>query len=250
MMIKTKLDAGGTSTKQGFYDYILLAIQFMAPAIMIYSFFSKGKAVVRKVAESVSGKRKKKYEDDEVEIELGTTNFQFPKTEKDSRGKKSGVIVGALEQRYIKTGQELAKKLEAGSDEEADFDEKFFTGSKKTGRNTAGPRPSHLYTANPMARKPNTNGRDVQNKGEALREEGGVVGVGVGVSDDDNEFDDGTYHPDFDQKYYTNKKTGRSTWTEPQIRNIIVGGGGGGLQNNGEGLLASREEGGGIGTQL
>ena len=76
MMIKTKLDAGGTSTKQGFYDYILLAIQFMAPAIMIYSFFSKGKAVVKKVAKSVSGRRKKKYEDDEVEIELGITNFQ------------------------------------------------------------------------------------------------------------------------------------------------------------------------------
>ena len=46
MMIKTKIDAGGTIEEQGFYDYILLAIQFMAPSMMVYMGLKKGREVI------------------------------------------------------------------------------------------------------------------------------------------------------------------------------------------------------------
>ncbi|GMI00164.1 hypothetical protein TrLO_g11697 [Triparma laevis f. longispina] len=46
MMIKTKIDSGGTIEEQGFYDYMLLAIQFIAPAMMVYIGLKKGREVV------------------------------------------------------------------------------------------------------------------------------------------------------------------------------------------------------------
>jgi hypothetical protein len=48
MMIKTKIDTGATSEEQGFYDYMLIMIQFMSPAMMVYVGLMKCREVILK----------------------------------------------------------------------------------------------------------------------------------------------------------------------------------------------------------
>ncbi|GMH73362.1 hypothetical protein TrST_g2402 [Triparma strigata] len=55
MMIKTKLDAGETSSEQGLYDVILVGIQFMSPLLLVGILLKKGETAARGLARSVVG---------------------------------------------------------------------------------------------------------------------------------------------------------------------------------------------------
>ncbi|GMH54662.1 hypothetical protein TrLO_g10973 [Triparma laevis f. longispina] len=56
--------------------------------------------------------------------------------------------------------------------------------------------------------------------------------------EEDDEYDEGTFDPQFKQTYFTHKKSGRATWTEPQAKKVLGTAGGGIVTSNDKGLLA------------
>ena len=140
MMIKTKIDTGATSEEQGFYDYMLIMIQFMSPAMLVYVGLMKGREVILK---RLRKKRKSKLQaasapsDVERGVELTVVG--------GIGGGEGGMVLGGLA---------------GGMQRSSGFDtykNPNLMGGSNGGGGQAMPRTSKFDVGNPLINPPSNN---------------------------------------------------------------------------------------------